>query len=150
MNDDARWESTIRKKRAHLSVDPRFFVTDLFLFFFFQDEGWICEEDERNFFFSSFNYQRREFFRISSRNGYNRNGRGMMERLREVKVCGDRRMTVQGAITWFVAVIRARGTADKRAAWFAANSINLGSRGTYVRVVRATHWACRTQRLARG
>lgn len=51
---------------------------------------------------------------------------------------------------YLVAVIRARGTADKRAAWFAANGINLGSRGTYVRVVRATHWACRTQRLARG
>lgn len=49
----------------------------------------------------------------------------MMERLREVKVYGDRRMTVQDAITWFVAVIRARGTADKRAAWFAANGINL-------------------------
>lgn len=62
----------------------------------------------------------------------------------------DKRQTVQGAISWFVAVIRARGTADKRAAWFAANGINLGSRGTYVRVVRATHWACRTQRLARG
>lgn len=60
------------------------------------------------------------------------------------------RDSAQGAITWFVAVIRARGTADKRAVQFAANGINLDPRGTYVRVVRATHWACRTQHLARG
>lgn len=102
---------------------------------------FVKKERREEFSFPSFNFSSSS--EVSSR------GR-MDNRSNLWEVCGDLSRRMQGAITWFVVVIRARGTADKRAAWFAANGINLGSRGTYVRVVRATHWACRTQRMARG
>lgn len=150
-----------RRERAHtcrVILDFFFFfVTDSF--FEMRDE-FVKKRDERTFSFPNFNYRDEcndDENLWSSSEILSRGiqmvieGDGERWNVYESKsLCGDRRMTVQGAITWFVAVIRARGTADKRAAWFAANGINLGSRGTYVRVVRATHWACRTQRLARG